>query len=383
MVRRGRGAGASLIEALIAMLVMGLGLLAVAALQGRLRQGADAAQQRAEAVRLAQAEMARLRAYVALQRDATLPAEALVFSEIADGEQQIDGVATRYTLTRRVQALDDGGLALHLRVRWRDATLAASAPDWQLDWQGALAAQPPALSLAAFVPPAGGVAQRRLLERHPAIPLQARRLDAEHSLLRPLAGASRLLVLDNRSGEVSGVCEVDAAAPLAAIRAADLGACAHNLTQVHFLLSGLLRVDAARPPPAGLGITVRLDAADRYPNAPSCDIERAGSAWRYHCLLPARLPTLSDPQLHWSGRSLVTGLALEAGGWRVCRYSDDVDGNGRIDNAEHPADYRRVASSLAQQNFLLLPFETPCPAGQRMDLDAGLLRNTVTAAHQP
>ena len=55
--------GVSLMEAVVAMAVMGFGMLGVAAMQSSLRQNADIARQRAEAVRLAQDVVERYRGY--------------------------------------------------------------------------------------------------------------------------------------------------------------------------------------------------------------------------------------------------------------------------------------------------------------------------------
>ncbi|MFY8018796.1 MAG: type IV pilus modification PilV family protein, partial [Inhella sp.] len=76
--------GTSLVEALIALLIVALGLMAMTVIQGRLRQSGDAAKQRTEATRLAQAEMQRLRAYAALRRDASTPSSAAVYAELND-----------------------------------------------------------------------------------------------------------------------------------------------------------------------------------------------------------------------------------------------------------------------------------------------------------
>jgi hypothetical protein len=91
---------------------------------------------------------------------------------------------------------------------------------------------------------------------------------------------------------------------------------------------------------------------------------------RYLCLVPLRTPDAADPVAYWSGRTELIGLPEDAGGWRVCRYSVDLDGNGRIDNEEHPARYERVRVSLGQQHFLLRRADRPCPADE-------------TVAHQP
>ena len=61
--RRTRDAGFTLVEALIALLVLAFGMLAVAGLQTTLAHNADVARQRTEATRLAQARVEALRAY--------------------------------------------------------------------------------------------------------------------------------------------------------------------------------------------------------------------------------------------------------------------------------------------------------------------------------
>ena len=58
-----RQRGTTLLEALVAFLVVALGMLSVARVQTQMRQHADLAQQRAEAVRLAQEEIESLRAF--------------------------------------------------------------------------------------------------------------------------------------------------------------------------------------------------------------------------------------------------------------------------------------------------------------------------------
>lgn len=61
-VARNRQQGFALLEALIAALVVAAGAAALLWLQGELRHNADAARQRTEAARLAQADIERLRA---------------------------------------------------------------------------------------------------------------------------------------------------------------------------------------------------------------------------------------------------------------------------------------------------------------------------------
>ena len=69
-----RQRGVSLIEALIAMLVMALGMVGIAALQAKLRVNSDVAKQRSEAVRIAEEDIENFRAFGTLAaRMAPLP----------------------------------------------------------------------------------------------------------------------------------------------------------------------------------------------------------------------------------------------------------------------------------------------------------------------
>ena len=58
--------GTTLLEALIAFLVLSLGILTIGRVQTHLRLGSDIARQRAEAVRLGQEELENLRAFSVL-----------------------------------------------------------------------------------------------------------------------------------------------------------------------------------------------------------------------------------------------------------------------------------------------------------------------------
>jgi len=70
------------------------------------------------------------------------------------------------------------------------------------------------------------------------------------------------------------------------------------------------------------------------------------------------------------------------GRFRVCRYSADHDGNGRIDNPEHPASYSVVTTALGNQNFLVIRAAARCPADVG-PFGTGNAVDDSTVAHQP
>lgn len=128
--------GLGLIDALLGLLVLTLGLLAVLRLQPELRRHAEPGRQRSEAVRLAQAEIEQARA-----APAALTADT----------RELDPVlgSTRYRLIRRVDTAAWPNLtALTVDVQW-------TAPDGtpqQIRLASLLATLDPALAGIAVLP---------------------------------------------------------------------------------------------------------------------------------------------------------------------------------------------------------------------------------------
>jgi hypothetical protein len=79
----------------------------------------------------------------------------------------------------------------------------------------------------------------------------------------------------------------------------------------------------------------------------------------------------------------VTGITLGSGGFNICRYSADYDGDKAIANAEHPLDYAGVTTALTNQNFLIVNGSVSCPVGHAANPGQGVFSNTATLIHQP
>lgn len=142
-----RQRGFALLEALIAALLVAVGAIALIWLQGEMRFNADAARQRTEAARLAQADIEQLRAFVAVGADAGSPA----WSEIEDDALDVTPSAspTRYTLTRSVQTNAILGLkTIEVTLRWNDRRGQAQ----QLSLDTLIAGHDPALAGALSLP---------------------------------------------------------------------------------------------------------------------------------------------------------------------------------------------------------------------------------------
>ena len=132
--------GTTLFEALVAFLVLSLGMIAIARVQGHLRLDADVARQRSEAVRLAQEDMETLRGFATT--GATAGARS--FDAIDTTSRSIGG-STAYTLDRQVAAADIlQAKTVSVSVRWTDRSGAAQ----QLTLHSMMAGTDPALSAA-------------------------------------------------------------------------------------------------------------------------------------------------------------------------------------------------------------------------------------------
>ena len=422
---RRRMRGTTLLEALVAFLVLSLGMLSVARLQTQLRLSSDVARQRSEAVRIAPQEIENQRSFSVMTASGSAGTRA--FADIVSGATTLDDTAalpgsnTRYTVTRSVA--DDrlaNAKSTTVNVAWDDRSGAAQ----QVVLDTVIAAIDPAYSGALGVAP-NNAPFKGAFARAAGIPLLAKDLGDGRSALKPVASGSVVLVFDNRSGALTSRCT---GAPTtrsnATLTAADLVACDAT---AGLLLSGRIRFSAASPPdpanandmPQALSVALATSGGS-YPLAPQCTSEALKTVvvdsggrrqiktvaidatpaslglatWQetgiryvaYHCVVYP----LANGQ--WSGRTtLVPGAGWSIGSAateaRVCRYSADQDGSGAVDaNVEHPAAYTGVGTALANQNFLVVRGNEACPAGAALRLDGGagdVFVNLGTVQHQP
>lgn len=138
--------GSTLFEALVAFLVLSLGMVAIARLQGHLRLDADVARQRSEAVRLAQEDMETLRSFGTVV--AAAPGTRS-FDALANDSRPVD-TGTAYLIARQVTA-DAVPLAksVSITVSWTDRSGGAQ----QVTLHSIVAGSDPALSAALALGP--------------------------------------------------------------------------------------------------------------------------------------------------------------------------------------------------------------------------------------
>jgi Tfp pilus assembly protein PilV len=345
--------GVSLVEALLAVAVMGIGMLAYVGLQGSLRLNGDVARQRSEAVRLAQVAIESWRAYRAIETTAgetdyeeiaTVAAEAVAAST----------TNTTYTLSRTVVDAAVGPAAPRIKtlvvdVGWPDRHGDAQS----LRLSTAIAATPPELAGTLSVPGAGGPL-RRPQGRHPFIPVEAVHEGSTSRFVPPQPeGGTLSWVFDNLTGLITQVCT-----PASECTATSA-----------FLLSGFVRYAVtetpptpaqAEHPPSPVTPAVQVVVQRTAPSAMvvQCFEQLRASDLRYFCAVP--VDATGPDALRWSGRSLLAGLPLavsaadaNAGDYKVCRYTT-ARHHDPLPNAQHPLDYVDVAGPLTNQNFLVI-----------------------------
>ena len=372
--------GIGLIEALVAFLVLSLGMLAMARVQSDLRAQAELARQRTEAVRVAQQDIETLRAYSVL----TATAGARSFDQIAAASATIDSIGpTRYELTRQAGTSADGQAAsVAVTVRWNDRRGEAQ----HTTLSSLIARHTPALAAALLSAPSS-VPVLGAFNRSSRIPLVAKDLGDGRSAFKPANNGTVALVQDNRSGQVVARCSgLATTLAAAALTSTDLTNCD---TALGLLLSGTVRFAQGAPLPFEIALAL---TGNGYPQAPQCTttpIEAGDPRSVYHCVV---YPSASGANAgQWSGQTTIVPI-----GWRigvmaedrhVCRFSSDLDGSGAIDrNAEHPAAYTGVDSALAQQNFLVVAGTDSCPSAPpaRIEGNAGdVYADLGTVQHQP
>lgn len=404
-----REAGISLVEALVAMAIMGFGMLGLVGLQSTLRSNSDISKQRSEAVRQAQQLIEANRQYSRLETPVPPVPGVRAFAAIGPeaAASSVPAFAnTEYTSSSTVTTLPAPGqedwLAPMKRVAatvtWNDRTDTTQ----RVEMATMIGGVAPELSLSLSVPGVGSAVQAPQMGHH-AIPPLARRLPDGRIIFKPpqAPGGTVLWVFNNLTGTFK-VCTILGSLETSTVGVADISSACIAAPYDMQLLSGYIRF-------ASLSATTMplLEAQAEMPTGPSknLDVElswsRGGNAQptitcfddstsdaaaaevrstvTYYCAVPKGTSGL------WAGRSRIRALqfvptpvtpftlnadpsSFTPGAYVVCRYSKLLnDGIATSQNIDHPLNYTEAGSAanaaLVQQNFLVVQIPNPVPTG--------------------
>ena len=239
-----RQRGVTLIEALVALLVMSFGMIALVGLMSNLRFSADLAKQRSEAMRIARAEIAKLRTFSVLERPAGAAVGVMAYKDIVSVASTPVTPAdsnTTYAVQRLVTpAAAAQAVFVRVAVVWKDR-----AGDSQfVNLDTVIAGIDPVFSAAiGFAPQAGPVSQPS--GRNPVIPETAKKLDKDVSAFRLRSSDNIVWVFNNLTGIITGKCSIEAGTPVSILKASDVDSCKNNT--IGYLLSGMVRFSSTNP----------------------------------------------------------------------------------------------------------------------------------------
>lgn len=396
--------GVALFEAIVALGVMAFGMLGVAAMQASLRQNADVARQRAEAVRLAQESIEAMRSFSVVSAAAGRTAYADTLAPIAAEDVVRANMNTTFTRTVFVAPnVDQNRKTVDVTVAWTDRVNQAH----QIRLSSIIHRVPPELS-AALVVPGFGTAAQRAMGRHPSIPPSAiPNPDGTTSTFSPPqpAGPNPITwIFNNATGVITQRCTGSTCDSsiygrlLSGYVAFSLGTVQPTAAQAEAPTSsslplGIEVVNRTLPSPLGPATPPECFAQTVPASPPTPDVRA------YFCLIYV----LAADSHQWSARAQVTGLTPtlatshsdpDPAKYRVCRYTpyrnDNAVGTGTppITNGDHPYNYSNVDRNLVSQNFLVIragdgASAFDCPPDVVPTPPALNLINSNTWHHQP
>jgi Tfp pilus assembly protein PilV len=359
-----RQLGVSLIEALVAMTVVGIGMVSLVGVQASLRANSDVSKQRSEAVRLGQSAIEQWRSFATM-------AEYQGYDDLTDAAVTMGNGS--YTVERSITegTLPLRGKALSVAVSWTDRTDTAQV----VRLSTMVAGISPELGASLALAPTGG-ATRGPGARNLSIPRRAVDLLDGTSALQPTVGGSTVWRFQNLTGEVQVCTLVDTALP---VSTSNLSGC----TGRALLYSGYVRyaitstqptaADAQAPSgPVDSTVTWSLvSTAATNGNGQCFDEAAADNSRVFYCIVPLITPPGATPTLSWSGRLdfgpagtiSTAGTDTSSTRRKVCRYAQTV----------YPL--TGISQARINQNYLVIPAGNnlspafSCPAG--------------TSAHQP
>lgn len=392
MMNRGRQRGITLVEALVAMAIMAFGILGVVGVQSTLRFNADVSKQRAEAVRIAQAQIETWRGFTVLVMPVPPGGHTTALANLVSGTTTITGTSnTDFTVTNTVTPIGTSvARAVEVQVSWTDRIGNPQSVVLGTQIAGVLPEVSGSLSVA---PKSLTNAQAR--GRNPVIPTGAIDVGGGSSTYLPPGSSTVTWVFNNISGLITSICNPYPGTCTATNAALLSGFVTYAATgiPVGTPWSAEIPLD---PLPTGLA-QVLVNTTVPTTSVVTCYQQAFTGFIAYYCAIPLSATTTPN----WSGRAVLDNTSLafatsmtetSASKFRVCRFTPDPSTDTPqttgpvpvLDNAAHPLDYAGVSTSLSNQNFLVIPAGTgsaayACP----IDDSSTPFIDGDTRAHQP
>ena len=348
-LRNTAGRGVALVEAMVALLVVAISLLALAAAFVTLSRGAEVGRHRGEATRMAQERLEQLRGFTSI--DGGL-GTGTSWNALASGQDTPPGTAPferRWTLGGQAA---DPLRPVQVEVRWTDRHGEAHS----LSLATVLSRTDPGDVGALGVPLPENTALKRPKNRNLDIPIPASDLGNGESAFR-LPGTPYAVLFSNDTGWVVKTCTLTGTGTT--ITLADLSACS---TTPAYIVAGYVSLAGGAAFPAGLAVhTGAIQGASDVTCAVTTATDPATGAalpgYRYY-LCVVQVPSAGAG---WSGRLALAAPALNGGSTQllVCRFEYPAV-PGLSANQRNLQPYSQVAESLTSQSYLLTS-QSGCP----------------------
>lgn len=374
---RRRQRGFALLEALVAMLIMTIGVLSLAAMQTTINRYSNEAKLRSDASRLAQEQIETLRSYTGIAEtvigQGTTSGTAVNWDMLTSGSDNPASTNATYTRTWTLSgAINDSMRQIQVSMAWVNR----SGESQSLTISSVISKTDPADSGYLNFPLPLNTNLKRPKDRNLDIPVRAVDLGDGKSGLRYGTGG-QYLVFSNVSGDVVKICVPPSltasstdAQIIAALTSTD-AATASCTTLSGFIVAGYIKRgdsvsstdwDAVKD---GLGMST-LDVVRNADGASpiSCNVQDATDQnngalianWKsYICVIPLA-PSSPGVPYDWSGTIRVSG----PNGWHgasskyyVCRFQYTATNTFTDPNLRNVQSYVAVNKSIDQQNYLL------------------------------
>lgn len=350
---RGRQAGFTLIEALIALLVMAFGMLSLSGMQLSLSRGSDIAKQRTEAMRLAQQRIDEYRSFTSI---AVAGGHTLVwdsFVTVTEPVMATAGTNAAYTRTTTMGgATSDAMRAINVRVAWTDRAGGAQ----EVNIASVISKSDPVDIGYIANPLPLNVPLKRPKNRNINIPIPALDLGGGQSSTQ--FANDYVIVYSNVTAGVVKICNPGVANATAAqinTAIATPGSC--NDVTGYIVAGYVSRASSSLTWPTGINIAsltrntafagqaIRClfsDATDQNTGV----VITADNGYKYYlCVVPVSTP------FFWSG-TLRLGGVVTTGGHLVCRYQ--YSEAALTANERNVQPYANVDKSMDEQNYRII-----------------------------